>query len=210
MKNYTWKTWLFAGVLAIGLAGYVGAYTSVPQALAQVTSTSETNPAEANVPVVTSGAAEAATVVNEDANVSVMLDPVLTIPYGQWIVAFQEMATPLIGVVLVFLFRALPESIVSIIRTAKVDQLLTKAVQSAVNQVAGAAKDKKLEIPVANDVVRKIVQYAVDEGPAWLIKWMGGVEGVKAKAIARIQVVDGKAIDPSAIDVSDIVPASKA
>lgn len=138
--------------------------------------------------------------------VVVVQDPVVTIPYGQWIVAAQELATPLILAAIAFLLRALPESIVSIIRTAKVDQLLVKGIQAGINQVAGAARDKKMDIKIANEVVRKVVQYAVNEGPAWLIKWMGGPEGIKAKVIARIQVVDGQAIDPAAINVADIKP----
>jgi len=140
------------------------------------------------------------------APVVVVQDPVVTIPYGQWIVALQELATPLLLAVLAFLMRSLPEAIVSIIRTAKVDQLLIKGIQAAINQVAGAAKDKKMSVPIANEVIRKVVQYAVNEGPAWLITWMGGPEGIKAKVIARIQLVDGAAIDPAAINVSDIKP----
>lgn len=156
-------------------------------------------------PVLAQAAADAVVTVPTD-TVVVVQDPVVTIPYGQWIVALQELATPILLAVLAFLMRSLPESIVSIIRTAKVDQLLVKGIQAGINQVAGAAKDKKMTIPIANEVVRKVVQYAVNEGPAWLINWMGGPEGIKAKVIARIQVVDGSAIDPDAINVSDIKP----
>jgi len=138
--------------------------------------------------------------------VAVVQDPVVTIPYGEWLVALKEYAFLAIAAAVTWGLRKLPASIVSIILTAKVDQLLLKGIQAGINQVAGASADKKMTVPIANDVVRKVVQYAVNEGPAILIKWMGGVEGVKAKVIARIEIADGAAIDPDAINVSDIKP----
>lgn len=153
--------------------------------------------------------AQATAIVTTPGEVPVVVvqDPVVTIPYGEWIVALQGVAVPLFLGAIAFLVRNLPGSIVSIIYTSKVQQLLEKGVQFAVNRVAGASRDKKMTVPVANKVVREIVQYAVTEGPAWLIKWAGGPEGIKAKAIARIQVVEGAAIEPAEIVITDIKKA---
>lgn len=72
-----------------------------------------------------------------------------------------------------------------------VEQLLKRAIEYAANVTAGATKDKKIEVNVANDFLRNAIQYAIDSAPGWLITFMGGEPGLRAKLIARADFADG-------------------
>lgn len=122
----------------------------------------------------------------------------VTVPWGDWVASLLTVGNDNLLIIvmafLAFIVRQLPSAVVDIINTWKVDQLLGKAIVAAVNKTAGAAQGEALKVDIANDVVAKAVQYALDNGPAWLIKWIGGVDGVKDKIIARINVEKGGAV----------------
>ncbi len=71
----------------------------------------------------------------------------------------------------------------------KVDQLLTHAIQSGLNSTKEAIAGRSLTVDVRNKVVAEAVQYAINNGQAALIEWMGGRAGVEAKIIARLPTV---------------------
>jgi hypothetical protein len=82
----------------------------------------------------------------------------------------------------------LPASINAMIKTWRVEQLLQSAISYGINTVAGAAKGQTLSVPVANKVIEQALEYAVENGSASVIKWMGGEGAVEKKIIARLDL----------------------
>lgn len=68
----------------------------------------------------------------------------------------------------------------------QVEQLLKNSILAAINATKGATEGQQLTVNVGSEVLAKAVQYAVDNGAAWLIDWMGGRKGVESKIIARL------------------------
>lgn len=73
-------------------------------------------------------------------------------------------------------------------RLFQIEQLLSKSLQAAMNQTAGAVAGQTLTLDVANEVLAKAAQYAVDNGQKALIEWAGGNKGLHDKLTARVQV----------------------
>lgn len=118
----------------------------------------------------------------------------VSIPAGSWIEQAGIFIGPVLAAAVLWLVRKLPEQIASILIAARVDQLLQKAIDYAINSVAGAAKDKALSVDVGSAVVAQAVQYAIDHGPGWLIGWMGGADMIREKIIARLNVDEAAAL----------------
>lgn len=98
------------------------------------------------------------------------------------------------GLALTWLVSRLPGPLKFAYNMFRVEQLLRNAVAGAVNSTAGAVQGKNLNVDVGGEVLAKALQYAIDNGSAGLIKWMGGEVGVQQKLIARIptnEAVDG-------------------
>lgn len=121
-------------------------------------------------------------------------DTLVHIPIGDWIGQGASILLTLAGAVLAFALAKLPASIVAMIKTAQVDQLLLKAIDYGINAVAGAEKGKTLDIDVGNAVLEKALQYVIDHAPAWLIQWMGGDAMVREKLVARLPLAKGAAV----------------
>lgn len=98
--------------------------------------------------------------------------------------------------------RKLPANLVAVFGNARVELLLNNAVNYGLNAVAGAVKDKKLEVNVGNEVLAQALQYAVDNAPAWLQTWAGGPEGLAKKIWSRLNLDAGanSASIPSIVD----------
>jgi hypothetical protein len=101
-----------------------------------------------------------------------------------------------IPVAFAWLARKLPGQAANILITLRVDQLLQKAVQYGINATAGAMKDKPLSVDVGSEVLENALQYVVDNGPGWLIKWMGGKDTIRQKIIARLELDEAASVDP--------------
>lgn len=142
---------------------------------------------------VTPPAAPAATTVVVAAPTAVQ------VPLGAWIEAIAPTVYALILAVATYAMRALPASVVGVLRTMRAEQLLQRAIDYGVNTTAAAAKDKVITIPVANAVVAKALQYAVDNGAPAVVSWMGGSERIRDKLIARLQIQPFDAVVPQAI-----------
>lgn len=115
-------------------------------------------------------------------------DTIVEIPLSSWITAAGEFIGPLIGVAILWMIRFLPKQLADFLKTMRVEQLLQKAISYGINAVAGATKDKPLSINVGSEVLENAIQYVVDNGPGWLIKWAGGEAGIREKIIARMNL----------------------
>jgi hypothetical protein len=111
----------------------------------------------------------------------------IVVPVGAWAEAAREIVVAVAVGALAWLMRALPENIVNLLRTLRVEQLLGRAIDYAYNMVQGAAKDKgTVTFTTGNELANQAVQYVIDNGPKFLIDWMGGVDGIRQKVLARI------------------------
>ena len=122
----------------------------------------------------------------------------LSIPYGDWVAALG--AT--IGAVLAAIVGRALSFAPAIVKTLLTEQLLKRAVDYALAAVNGAAKGKVLEIHVANEVIRKAAQYAVDNGAPWLLKWIGDLG---PKIVARLSA-DGAIPASASAATLDLAP----
>lgn len=116
-------------------------------------------------------------------------DGQIVIPWGDWLAQSADVLVTLAGAVLAFALARLPASISATLKTFQVEQLLDKAIGYGINMVAGAAKGQALTVPVANKVIETAIEYAINNGSAALIRWMGGKDVIEQKIIARLNIV---------------------
>ena len=122
--------------------------------------------------------------------------------YGATIAQAGQAVAWLLLSVGMFLLRKLPANIVALFGNVRVELLLKNAINYGVNAVAGATKDKTLQVDVGNKVLAQALQYAVDNAPGWLQSWAGGPEGLAKKIWGRLNLepgADDSAI-PAAVD----------
>lgn len=112
----------------------------------------------------------------------------IQIPVGTWVDFLGSWVAPLLVAVALALVRKLPKQIGDLLLTMKVEQLLQKAIDFAINTVKDATKDKPLTVNVGNEVVAKALQYVLDHAPEWLVKWMGDADLIREKIIARLNL----------------------
>jgi len=123
-----------------------------------------------------------------------IVDTVVNVPWGDWLSAAADNIVVIVVAVVGWALRKLPSHIVAMIKTAQVDQLLYKAIDAAINRTAGAAKGEALSFKVSNEVLAKALQYAIDNAPKWMISWSGGVDGLRDKIVARLNVSKDAAV----------------
>lgn len=123
----------------------------------------------------------------------------VAIPVGEW----ADAALPTVGAVLLaaigWAMRQLPASIVAILKTAQVEQMLGKAIDYGMNTVKGASRDKVLEVDVGNAVIAQGVSYVVRNGPKWLVDWLGGEHGIRERILARLELSENAGAEPNVI-----------
>lgn len=143
-----------------------------------------TTPAGDDTTVINTPTGQPTTIEQGDTNTTVV------IPVGTWIdqllTGIQSSLAVIIAAVVAWAFRKLPQSVVSILRMVQAEQILTRAADYGINATKGAVKGKSLSIDVGNEAVARAVQYAVNNGAPWLIKWLGGADAIRDKIIARI------------------------
>lgn len=103
---------------------------------------------------------------------------------SQWADAVEALLIALVA----FALRNIPGQIGSILQTMRVDQVINKAIDYAINMVKGATKDKELSFDVGNEVLAKALQYVLDHSPGWLQQWMGGPDKIAEKIISRLNL----------------------
>lgn len=121
----------------------------------------------------------------------------VTWAWGATVTQWLEAIAWLLASAALVLLRRLPANLVAVFGNARVELLLQNAIGYGLNAVAGAVKDKKLEVDVGNQVLAQALQYAVDNAPGWLQSWAGGPEGLAKKIWARLDL--GEGADDSAI-----------
>lgn len=104
------------------------------------------------------------------------------------------------GLALTWLVTRLAPPLQWAFKVFQVEQLLKNAIMNAINSTKGAAEGQALSADVGNVVLAKAIQYAIDNGQAWLINWMGGPKGTGEKVIARLNLKPG-------VSVVDVGPA---
>lgn len=127
---------------------------------------------------------------------AVALDDAVVIPWGQWLAAIAAFIAANAAAFVAALFRHLPEQWAAAGRTGRVDQLLERAISYGCNMVAGASRDKAMTVAVANDVIEKAAEFALDHGPTAILDWLGGEKMLREKIIARINVLQEEAVAP--------------
>lgn len=127
-------------------------------------------------------------------------DTKVQVPVGPWVEAIAPTAGTLLLAAVMWALRKLPDSVLSIIKTAQVDQMLTKAIDYGINRVKGASKDKVLEVDVGSAVLAEAVSYVNRNGPKWMGDWLGGAQGIGERVIARLDLSSEAGVDPKIIN----------
>lgn len=116
-------------------------------------------------------------------------DGQVVIPWGDLLASSASTLVTLAGAVLAFALARLPASILAMVKTWQVDQLLEKSLSYGINMTATAAKGQALTVPVANKVLESALEYAIANGSSALVSWMGGKDMIEKKLIARLNLV---------------------
>lgn len=127
-------------------------------------------------------------------------DTTVVVPWGDTLAAlllhFQEFLTVTLLGLLSVVVAKMPSWVTAIMGPAKVEQLLTRAIDYAISTTAGAVKGQEVSVQVGNELAAKALRYAIKHGPKWLIDWAGGQEMLAEKIVARIDVIKDGAIVP--------------
>jgi len=178
----TWKQTCFAAALTLSV---FLAFSPLAPLLAQESPAPITVEA-ASTPSPTQPSAVETVVVNQD----------VSIPYGQYVEDVGQLVQAwliplLLAIISWVIFKYVPaplRGIANRILTGQAEQLLEKALQYGINATAGASRDKTLEIPVANEVLRKAANYALANGWPKLIDFLDGPDGVLQKLFTRLDI----------------------
>jgi hypothetical protein len=68
------------------------------------------------------------------------------------------------------------------------ERLIRNAVDYGLNAVEGAAKGKTLSVNVGSQVLAEAANYAMREGAPWLVKRLGGPEGIRQKVFRALEL----------------------
>ena len=120
----------------------------------------------------------------------------VSVPWGEWLsTGIEQIIIPILATVLLAILawaaKFLPASLrayATTKNTAAVEQLLQKAISFALNKAALASVGQSVTIPVGSAAVTDALNYAIQHGPDWLLKWAGGTTGIQQKIVARLPV----------------------
>lgn len=113
---------------------------------------------------------------------------VVVVPYGDLVSEVAHIASTLITPVALFLLAKMTGPAGLFLRTFLGETLIRNAVDYAVNATEGAAKGKTLSVPVGSAVLAQAVQYALDQGAPWLVKTLGGPDGIRDKVFRSLHL----------------------
>jgi hypothetical protein len=119
----------------------------------------------------------------------------LTIPYGDLAVEGAHIASAILVPLLLGLTAKLTGPAGLFLRTFLGEKLIRNAVDYAVNAVEGAAKGKTLNVSVGSEVLAQAVQYAIEQGAPWLVKTLGGPDGIKLKVFRALHLEEAATLD---------------
>jgi len=112
----------------------------------------------------------------------------VSIPYGDWLAETSHIASVVLTPILLGLLAKMTGPAGLFLRTFLGERLIRNAVAYAVNAVEGASKGKTLPVSVGSKVLAEAVQYALTEGAPWLVKTLGGPEGIKNKIFRALDL----------------------
>jgi hypothetical protein len=115
-------------------------------------------------------------------------DGAVVVPYGDLLTELAHVVSPMILPLALLVIAKVPGPAGLFLRTFLGERLVRNAVDYAVNAVEGAAKGKTLSVPVGSAVFAQAVQYALDEGAPWLVKTLGGPDGIKLKIFRALDL----------------------
>lgn len=122
-------------------------------------------------------------------------DNTWTIPYGSMISGGTEVISKVLLLAgtffLAYASKFLPGIAGVMYRNflmKQAEQLLARAVEYGINATKDATKGKKLDINVGSAVIANAAEYATASGWKFLVDWLGGLEGIKQKVFARVDL----------------------
>lgn len=121
-------------------------------------------------------------------------DGQVVVPLGSWTSDLLNFSASIFVAAAGWGMRHVPGEFAWVLRLARVDQLLEKAVNFGLASVEGAVKDKELRVEVANKVLERALDYAVHHAPKLVAK-VGGVLELREKIIARLNVEENTYVD---------------
>jgi hypothetical protein len=129
------------------------------------------------------------------------------LPWGAFcnevLTALQPAAISLAGLALTWLAAKLGPDIARALHAAHIDQVMTRAIDAGFALVEGAEKGKILEIPAANEVLRRAAQYLIAQAPG-LFKELG--DNLGQMLVARLSASGALPPQASAANL-DLTPA---
>jgi hypothetical protein len=133
----------------------------------------------------------------------------VVLPWGtlvnEVLAGLQPIAVSIGGLAVAWLAAKLGPDIGRALHAAHIDQVMTRAIEAAFALVEGAEKGKVLEIPVANEVLRRAAQYLVAQAPG-LFKELGGNLG--QMLVARLSAAGALPPQASAANL-DLAPVAR-
>jgi hypothetical protein len=129
---------------------------------------------------------------------TVTVPETIVFPWGEWVVALVNSVLPAVQLALTSIAAWVVaiyvpswlQNLAGASAQKRVTEVLFQALNSAAAQVKGAATGKTLSIPVANEVLRKAGQYAVDQAPDLVKHATGGnVDSLLKMLMARMEAM---------------------
>jgi hypothetical protein len=125
----------------------------------------------------------------------------VTIPWGDWASALLMTTSTVVIPAVAWAMRKVPSNLRWLLVAARVEQLLTVAMQDAINRTAGAVAGKTYDLDTGIVVANNMLRYAVQAAPE-LVKQFG-LDAMWLKVLARV---------PFGTDVAvprDLLPADR-
>ncbi len=134
---------------------------------------------------------------------------IVDLPWGAFcnevLTALQPAAISLAGLALTWLVAKLGPDIARALHAAHIDQVMTRAIDASFALVEGAEKGKVLEIPVANEVLRRAAQYLIAQAPG-LFRELG--DNLGQMLVARLSASGALPPQASAANLN-LAPATR-
>lgn len=118
------------------------------------------------------------------------MEDTVTIPWGDWVSQIIEIFAVALGAFVVWVFKRFVDTLgpqfKAVLMMIRAEQLIGRAVDHAVQEVAGAARGQMLNVEIANPVLHKAVEYAKKSGGD-IVDWLGESD-LPDKILARLDV----------------------
>ncbi|WP_404292760.1 hypothetical protein ACD578_10170 [Microvirga sp. RSM25] len=105
----------------------------------------------------------------------------VVIRYGDYLVELPQVVGSLAVALFPVAVALLPAPLRLVVSAVFGEQPIRDAGDYALNAIEGAAKGKILAVDVGNQVLAQAVEYAVRERAHWLVRLLGGPEGIRLK-----------------------------